>query len=248
MVDAGPTVYARGLTKAYRQGEIDTPVLRGIDLDIASGSFVVILGPSGCGKTTLLYLLAGLETADGGELVVAGTRLSGSSTKQSNITRSEIANLEYSNNVFEFRRKKIGIIFQNYNLLPTLTAQENIELALSTTEVAPRAYPERAAALLEAVGLIAAAHKFPGQLSGGEQQRVAIARALVRQPALIIADEPTGSLDRESGERVIALMQRLHRQHGATFVIATHDAAVASCASQLLRMADGQLVAAGSGS
>ena len=221
---AALVIEARGLRKAYRSGAAEVPVLRGVDLAVPSGAFVVLLGPSGCGKTTLLNLIGGLDAPDSGELRVAGVDL----RKPRRAVLSA------------FRRERVGFIFQFYNLLPTLTARENSELVLEGLAPAERA--ARVDEGLARVGLLALADRLPEQLSGGEQQRVAIARALLRRPPLVVADEPTGNLDRKSSRAVMALLRELNREAGMSFFLVSHDAEVAQQADLVLHMEDGVLL------
>jgi putative ABC transport system ATP-binding protein len=216
------------VSKRYQDGQVVTEVLKDVNMQIERGSFTVVLGVSGCGKTTLLNLVAGLDVPSAGEVVVDGRPLS---------TLSERARTE-------FRRTSVGIVFQYYNLLPTLTALENIEAALEITPIAPAEIRTRGMHSLEAVGLGPKASRFPSQLSGGEQQRVAIARALAREPALIVADEPTGNLDEETGRGVMILLQDLRRRHGATLVVASHNPAMTSFADRIVRIEHGRVVEA----
>jgi len=214
------------VSKRYEDGQVVTEVLTDVDLEIERGTFTLVLGVSGCGKTTLLNLVAGLDVPSAGEVFVDGRPLS---------TLGERARTE-------FRRTGVGIVFQYYNLLPTLTALENIEAALDITAVASSEIEARSRRSLEAVGLGAKASRFPSQLSGGEQQRVAIARALAREPALIVADEPTGNLDEQTGRGVMSLLQDLRRRHGSTLLVATHNTAMTSFADRVVRIEQGRVV------
>jgi putative ABC transport system ATP-binding protein len=216
------------VSKRYQDGQVVTEVLSDVDMQIEQGSFTVVLGVSGCGKTTLLNLVAGLDVPSSGEVLFDGRSLSGLSERART----------------EFRRVSVGIVFQYYNLLPTLTALENIEAAL---EIAPLPAAEvrvRSLRSLEAVGLGPKATRFPSQLSGGEQQRVAIARALAKEPALIVADEPTGNLDEETGLGVMELLHDLRRQRRATLVVATHNPKMTSYADRVVRIEHGRVVEA----
>ncbi len=219
-------IRARGLTKSYQIGEISTPVLRGVDLDVETGSFTVLVGPSGSGKTTLLNLVGALDRADGGELVVNTHSLIHHEPKT----------------LLKYRRSTVSFIFQFYNLLPTLTALENVEVVLEPLGVKRAEVRERSLQILARVGLAGKENKFPSQLSGGEQQRVAIARALVRKPPLVVADEPTGSLDRKNGNQVMDLMLDLCKSDATTFFVVTHDPEIAARASRVVRMVDGRIV------
>lgn len=218
-------IEAKNLHKSVLAGRQRTPILRGVDLSIAAGSFAVLLGPSGCGKTTLLHLLGALDQADSGELVVADVQL---------CPVDAAALLHY-------RRHIVSVIFQFYNLLPTLSARENIELVLEPLGLSSRQRRDRASELLSRVGLAAASDQYPGQLSGGEQQRVAIARALAKRPRLVLADEPTGSLDRKNSRQILELMQTINREEGTTFLIVTHEPELAAGATQVLHMEDGRM-------
>ncbi|MBL9007270.1 MAG: ABC transporter ATP-binding protein [Myxococcales bacterium] len=219
-------IHARNLKKSVPSGETRVPIVRGVDLDIAEGSFAVLLGPSGCGKTTLLHVLGALDTADEGELRVAGVQLAPADPRA----------------LLHFRRHIVSVVFQFYNLLPTLSAQENIELVLEPLGLSSEQRHARARELLSRVGLSSAADQFPGQLSGGEQQRVAIARALAKRPRLVLADEPTGSLDRQNSRQILALLRSINAEQGTTFLIVTHEPELAAQASLVLHMEDGRLV------
>jgi putative ABC transport system ATP-binding protein len=199
-------------------------ILQDVDLVVADGEFVAILGPSGSGKSTLLGLMAGLDRPSDGEILIDGVPLS---------AQSEDA-------LAVLRRRSIGFVFQSFQLLPGFTARENVLLPLELLD-APDAR-ERADELLDAVGLTDRGHHYPSQLSGGEQQRVALARAFASRPALLLADEPTGNLDGETGRRVLALLDELRRRHGTTLVLVTHDEAVSRLADRRIHLADGRIV------
>ena len=190
------------------------------------GSFTAIVGPSGCGKTTLLSLLGGLDKGDAGKVVVDGLDLNRASNRE----------------LTEYRRKAIGFVFQFYNLLPSLTALENVEAGLEFLNLKAPARRERALAYLAKVGMAELAHRFPAQLSGGQQQRVAVARVLAREPKLLLADEPTGNLDEESGERIFECMRDLQRQSGVTCIMVTHDVELAGRVDNVIRMRDGRVI------
>ncbi|HJV23036.1 MAG TPA: ABC transporter ATP-binding protein [Holophagaceae bacterium] len=217
-----PIFRARDLCKIYRVGEVDVPALRGVDLDIAPGEFVVLLGPSGSGKSTLLNILGGLDAPTSGvatfrdhDLVAAG---------EAELTR--------------YRREHVGFVFQHYNLIPSLTVRENVALV---TEIAERPMaPERA---LELVGLGHRLDHFPAQLSGGEQQRTAIARAIVKQPDVLLCDEPTGALDYDTGRLVLETLTKVNEELGTTLVVITHNAAIGGMADRVLRLASGRIAA-----
>jgi len=224
---SGVLVKARAVEKSYRLGEVVTPVLRGVSVEIARGGLVAIVGPSGCGKSTFLALLGGLDRPDGGELVVDGLDLG----------RADAPTL------CAYRRRQLGFVFQFYNLLPSLTALENVEAGLGFLGLGAGERRRRALEHLERVGLADAAGKFPAQLSGGMQQRVAIARALAREPRLLLCDEPTGNLDQETGARVFDELQALLRTTDTTVLVVTHDPDLAARADRILRMSDGRILA-----
>ena len=219
-----PLVNIRGLSLSLVGGAGEVNILRQIDLTIAAGETLSIVGPSGAGKTTLLMALAGLERPSAGSVVVAGADLG-------RLDEDDLA---------RFRRQHVGIVFQSFHLVPSMTALENVALPLEFAGVADAA--SRAREALEAVGLGERLRHFPGELSGGEQQRVALARAFVPRPALLLADEPTGNLDRETGERVMELLFALQREQGTTLVLVTHDERLAERCQRQLAMADGRLL------
>lgn len=220
----GVEVVAKDLIKVYRTGKTEVIALRGLNMHVKPGEVVAVMGPSGCGKTTLLNLIGGLDKPTAGAIFVGGRNLVDASERE----------LE------RYRLLEVGFIFQFFNLVPTLTALENVELPMALAGRPDRR--ERAMELLELVGLADRAHHKPDELSGGEQQRVAIACALANDPPLILADEPTGELDRENAKMVIELLTRLSRELGKTCIIATHDYMVARAADRILRMEDGQIV------
>jgi putative ABC transport system ATP-binding protein len=219
------TVALRHVSKAYTTGGQPQPVLRDFSLDILPGEFVAVLGPSGCGKTTLLNLLGGLDRADSGSIRVCGHDLS-------NAGPAELT---------AYRARSVGFVFQFYNLLPTLTVLENVEAGVTVAGI-PR---DQARVMLGRVGLAGAARKFPAQLSGGEQQRVAIARALAKSPQLVLADEPTGNLDQATASEVLVLMRELNQQSGTTFVVVSHNPAVAAMGTRVVQLGDGRIIADG---
>ncbi len=224
---AGPwIVEARAVHKSYRRGALRVPALRGVDLAVRPGEMVAIMGPSGCGKTTLLNCLAGLDTVDHGEVLVEGRSLQ---------ALSDDARATY-------RARRMGFVFQAYNLLPVLSALENVELPLLLAGEDERTARRRAEAALAEVGLSSRASHRPAELSGGQQQRVAIARALVTRPAIVWADEPTGNLDSEAAAEVLDLMERLNRELGQTLVLVTHAPEVAGRAHRVVTMRDGRIV------
>jgi putative ABC transport system ATP-binding protein len=218
-----PIVDITGLHLSLVGGAGAVNILCGLDLEVERGETISIVGPSGAGKTTLLMALSGLERASAGRVRIAGFEL-GSADEDA---------------LARFRRRHIGIVFQSFHLVPTMTALENVALPLEFSGQ-PDAL-ERAGEALAATGLAARIAHFPGELSGGEQQRVALARAFVARPALILADEPTGNLDRETGQRVMELLFDLQRQHQTTLILVTHDAQLAARCSRSIRMADGLL-------
>ncbi|WP_133478559.1 ABC transporter ATP-binding protein [Cognatilysobacter segetis] len=221
-----PLVSIRGLRKTYQRGAERVEVLHGIDLDIPEGDFVALMGPSGSGKTTLLNLIGGLDTPSGGEIDIDGQRIDTLRAGQLSTWRS--------NNV--------GFVFQFYNLMPTLTAQKNVELPLLLTRLNGAQRARNAAIALQLVGLADRAKHKPNELSGGQQQRVAIARAIVSDPKLLICDEPTGDLDRQSAEEILSLLQTLNREHGKTIVMVTHDPKAADHARRTVHLDKGVLV------
>ena len=222
----GPLVEIAGLEKSFRVGEVTTSVLRGVDLTVGRGESVAVLGASGCGKTTLLHLVGALDRPDRGTIRIDGVEITA-------LGRREQARL---------RRERLGFVFQFYNLLPTLTARENVEVALELLPLSRRELRARAAAALEQVGLPDQQERFPAQLSGGEQQRVAVARALARRPTLLLADEPTGNLDGETGAQVFATMQALTREAGVTLLVASHNLDLAHRCDRVVRIVGGRVV------
>ncbi len=220
--DAAPVFVARGLTKTYGSGEAQVRALADVDLDIRRGEFVVLLGPSGSGKSTLLNILGGLDVPTSGELRFADHTLSGAG--EAELTR--------------YRREHVGFVFQFYNLIPSLTVHENVALV---TDIA--AHPMSVDDALAWVGLTERRDHFPSQLSGGEQQRVAIARAIVKQPDVLLCDEPTGALDYATGKRVLEVIARVNAQLGTTAVVITHNVAIAGMADRVIRLADGRVTA-----
>jgi putative ABC transport system ATP-binding protein len=219
-------IAVRDVTKSYRQGQNEVRALDGVTLDIAAGAFVSVMGPSGSGKSTLLHLMGGLDTPTSGEIVVDGTAISGMSDDEITI----------------FRRRRIGFVFQFFNLLPTYTAEENVALPLLLDRHRPRDVSARVEAALEQVGLAHRRKHRPDELSGGEMQRVAIARALVIEPALILADEPTGNLDSHTGEHILALVRDANQRRRCTIVLVTHDARAAAYGDRIVTLEDGRVV------
>jgi putative ABC transport system ATP-binding protein len=224
---APPLVEIRGLAKSYRRGDQVVPVLSDVNLAIAEGDFLALMGPSGSGKSTLLNLIAGIDKPDTGELRVAGEDITA-------LSEAELA---------DWRAASVGFVFQFYNLMPVLTAFENVELPLMLTRLSRRERRERVTLMLSLVGLADRMDHYPSELSGGQQQRVAIARAIVGDPRLIVADEPTGDLDRVSAAEILHLLQRLNRELGKTVILVTHDANAASAARAVIHLDKGELVA-----
>jgi putative ABC transport system ATP-binding protein len=214
-----------GLTRHYKMGDAYVEALRGVDLSMAHGEFVALVGPSGSGKSTVLNLIGGLDRPTGGEVWVDGIELSASDERV----------------LTEHRRERVGFVFQTFNLLPRLTAEENVALPLMFGGVPQAERRGRARMLLERVGLGARLGHRPTQLSGGEQQRVAIARALVGQPALLLADEPTGNLDSVTGSEIMALLRELNRERQLTALVVSHDAEVAAYAERVVKLRDGRV-------
>ena len=214
-----------GVSRAYRKGKEQVEVLQNLDLVIPRGDFLVIMGPSGSGKTTLLNLLGGLDRPSSGTVTVDGAEISTMSNNQ----------------LSRWRSTHVGFVFQFYNLLPVLTAQKNVELPLLLTRFGARERAERAALALDIVGLADRAKHLPRELSGGQEQRVAIARAIVSDPTLLLCDEPTGDLDRDTADEILKLLQILNREHGKTIVMVTHDARAASFAARILHVDKGKL-------
>jgi putative ABC transport system ATP-binding protein len=222
-----PIIRLRGVRKVYMRDQQSIPVLQGIDLDIPDGSFEALMGPSGSGKTTLLNLIAGIDNASAGSVEVAGTDL----------TRLSEGDLS------SWRASNIGFIFQFYNLLPVFTAFQNVELPLLLTNLNKAERKKRVETALRVVGLEDRMDHYPRQLSGGQEQRVAIARAIVTDPTILVADEPTGDLDRKSAEEILKLLDLLHRKFNKTIVMVTHDPAAAQAAGVIRRLDKGQLLA-----
>ncbi len=219
---ARPVFRARGVTKVYHVGEVDVHALRGIDLELGSGEFAVLLGPSGSGKSTLLNILGGLDVPTAGEVFFHDRELTAAGERE--LTR--------------YRRRHVGFVFQFYNLIPSLTARENVALV---TEISADPLPPEEA--LAVVDLADRLDHFPAQLSGGEQQRVAIARAIAKRPEVLLCDEPTGALDITTGVVVLEAIERVNREFGTTTAVITHNAAIARMADRVIRLADGRIAA-----
>jgi putative ABC transport system ATP-binding protein len=216
-----PVFAARGITKVYSMGEVEVHALRSVDLDLFESELTVLLGPSGSGKSTLLNILGGLDVPTSGEVRFRGHDL----------TVDDDAALT------KYRRERVGFVFQFYNLIPSLTARENVALV---TDIASN--PMDAAEALELVGLAERLDHFPSQLSGGEQQRVAIARAIAKRPEVLLCDEPTGALDYTTGKQVLEVIERINQEMGTTTAVITHNAAIAAMADRVIRMRSGQIV------
>ncbi len=220
-----PILFAEGLSKTYTTGEAVVEAVRGVDLSLDPGDFAAVMGPSGCGKSTLLHLCGAMDRPSAGRLELDGTPVAG--LDEESLTA--------------LRRRRVGFVFQFFNLLPTLTVGENIGLPLLLAGAPPALADGRAARVAELVGLGHRLRHFPQQLSGGEMQRAAVARAIVHEPALVVADEPTGNLDSENGARVLDLLVRLNAETAVTILLATHDPAIAAAAHRVLRMKDGRI-------
>lgn len=216
---------AQGLSKQYRMGATTVDALKEVDLVVEAGEFVAVMGPSGSGKSTLLYLMGGLDQPSSGEVILDGQRLSELSDRQATL----------------LRRRKVGFVFQFFNLLPTLSAEENVALPLMIDRRHDRNHQGRVKELLALVELSERCHHKPDQLSGGEQQRVAIARALVTEPAIVLADEPTGNLDTRAGDDVLRLLRRTCDDEAQTIVMVTHDPHAASYADRIVFLKDGRM-------
>lgn len=229
-------ISAEGVEKTYDTGSVQVNALRGVDLNVERGEIVSIMGPSGCGKTTLLNCLSGLDDVDAGRVLIDGLVL------------NDLPDDERS----EYRARRMGFVFQMYNLLPVLSAVENVELPLLVSGVSASESRARSLEMLDMVGLADWAQHAPGELSGGQRQRVTIARALVNSPAIVWADEPTGDLDSENAAEIVALIQELNRTNGQTFIVVTHALEVGEKARRIVRMRDGSIedygLGAGAGS
>jgi putative ABC transport system ATP-binding protein len=224
--DDAPIVEARGVDKLYDTGKVQVHALREVSFTVPRGEMVAIMGPSGSGKTTLLNCLSGLDRIDAGEVLIEGVALGSMSDEERT----------------DYRALRMGFVFQFYNLMPVLTAVENVELPLLVARVSAKEARTRALEALELVGLREWASHVPDELSGGQRQRATIARSLVNNPAIVWADEPTGDLDSENAQEIVALMRRLNRERGLTFLIVTHDISVGRSTDRIVRMVDGQIV------
>lgn len=216
-----------GVSRTYQKGKEKVEVLHNLDLEIPNGDFIAVMGPSGSGKTTLLNLLGGLDKPTSGTINVGGAELSSMSNSQ----------------LSKWRATHVGFIFQFYNLLPVLTAHRNVELPLLLTNFSAKERAKRASIALDIVGLADRAKHYPRELSGGQEQRVAIARAIVSDPSLLLCDEPTGDLDRETADEILKLLQVLNREHSKTIIMVTHDAQAAEFANRTLHCDKGTLEA-----
>ncbi|MEQ1858624.1 MAG: ABC transporter ATP-binding protein [Chthoniobacteraceae bacterium] len=225
MTNDQPLVQVSGVTRTFRRGAEEIHVLSNLDLDVQRGEFLALMGPSGSGKSTLLNLIGGLDRADAGSVAIGDDRIDKLSDRQ----------------LAAWRARHVGFVFQFYNLLAVLNAERNVELPLLLTHLSKSERKEHIAVALKAVGLVDRARHFPRQLSGGEQQRVGIARAIVTDPTLLLCDEPTGDLDRKSGDEILSLLQALNREHGKTIVMVTHDPHASARASRTVYLDKGQL-------
>jgi putative ABC transport system ATP-binding protein len=224
---APPLVELRSVSKVYREGDRERVVLRGVDLAVGPGEFVALVGRSGSGKSTLLNLISGIDAPSAGQVIVGGTAITALSERERTL----------------FRRHHIGFVFQFFNLVATLTVEENVQLPLELVGRGGARARARVSELLGQVGLGDRAQAFPDRLSGGEQQRIAVARALAHDPELILADEPTGNLDTDSAEQVLRLLTQLSREGGKTVIAVTHSAEVARVADRVMTLKDGGVVA-----
>lgn len=211
--------------RTYKSGETEVKALKKVSLEIGQGEFLSIAGPSGSGKTTLLNLIGCIDALDGGEIIIKGAPVSGMSKKEKT----------------NFRRQNLGFIFQTYNLIPVLTAYENVAFVLSLLDLPEQEVKQRTLALLKEVGLEGMEDRRPSRLSGGQQQRVAIARALIKNPDIVLADEPTANLDSKTGEDILKLMKQMNRKHNTTFIFSTHDRMVMDYADRLVKLHDGSI-------
>jgi putative ABC transport system ATP-binding protein len=223
----GVLVQVQGVEKTFRRGSEEIHVLAGLNLDVPKGEFLALMGPSGSGKSTLLNLIGGLDRPTRGVVSIAGERIDAMSDRQ----------------LAAWRARHVGLIFQFYNLMPVLTAQRNVELPLLLTHLSKSERRAHAEAALKIVGLSQRSRHYPRQLSGGEQQRTGIARAIVTDPTILLCDEPTGDLDRKSGDEILTLLQALNREHGKTIIMVTHDPHASARATRTVHLNKGQLSA-----
>jgi putative ABC transport system ATP-binding protein len=227
MISSEAVVRLEGVTKRYRHNDVAVQALAGIDLEIYQGDFAVLVGPSGSGKTTLLNLIGGLDSPSSGHIWIAGVEITG-------LRKAQLADI---------RLHKIGFVFQEFNLIPVLSALENVEFVMLLQGVPEEARRTRAAALLAELGLAGMEHRRPSELSGGQQQRVAVARAVAARPIIVLPDEPTANLDSKAGAALMDLMRRLNEENGITFVFSTHDPMVVERARRVIRLRDGAIEA-----
>ena len=218
-------IQVQQVIRNYKTGETVVKALKGVSLEITDGEFVSIAGPSGSGKTTLLNLIGCIDSLDGGEIIIEGTPVSAMDKRAKT----------------EFRRNNLGFIFQTYNLIPVLSAYENVSFVLSILNLPKEETHERTMRILKEVGLEGMEDRRPDRLSGGQQQRIAIARALVKNPKIVLADEPTANLDSKTGEEILKLMQQMNEKYGTTFIFSTHDRMVMDYARRLVLLHDGQI-------
>ena len=223
--ETGALVRVQGVTKSFRRGSEDIHVLSNLDLEVQRGEFLALMGPSGSGKSTLLNLIGGLDRASAGSVQIGEDRIDQLGDRP----------------LAAWRARHVGFVFQFYNLLAVLSAERNVELPLLLTHLSKKERKQHAETALNVVGLEHRTHHFPRQLSGGEQQRVGIARAIVTDPTLLLCDEPTGDLDRKSGDEILSLLQALNREHGKTIIMVTHDPKAAEFASRTVHLDKGQL-------
>ncbi len=218
-------IIVKDVKRVYQTGETEVHALRGVSLNIEQGEFMSIAGPSGSGKTTLLNLIGCIDQMDGGDISIKNEQVSKMKKKEKT----------------NFRRENLGFIFQTYNLIPVLTAYENVAFVLSLLNISEKEVKERTMAILKEVGLEGMENRRPGKLSGGQQQRVAIARALIKNPEIVLADEPTANLDSDTGKEILELMKKMNEKHNTTFIFSTHDKMVMDYANRLVILHDGQI-------
>ena len=218
-------ISVKNVKRIYQTGETEVHALRGVSLEIEQGEFMSIAGPSGSGKTTLLNLIGCIDQMDAGDISIKNEQVSKMKKKEKT----------------NFRRKNLGFIFQTYNLIPVLTAYENVAFVLSLLNLSEKEIKDRTMAILKEVGLEGMENRKPGKLSGGQQQRVAIARALIKNPEIVLADEPTANLDSDTGKEILELMKQMNEKHNTTFIFSTHDKMVMDYANRLVILHDGQI-------